>query len=406
MSTAPSDRRPTPVCPHRRRAPYRTWPALFTIGLSAALWMPRAGFAQQASDSIPSSLQNRVEQCLATQHRKHRTVLYGVVVDSLTRSPLAGVTLTLRPAKAARGFPGRKAMSTKTASDGTYLFCGAPQDAEQMLDIIGMGWIRRHDPVDLDRPDPRFKRIDLPLSKPGQRGNLIGKVVDQESGLGVDGAEVRIEPEGLTTSTSGGGTFTFSGLSSGMHRLTIQHLSYGEKTDSVRVFGGRAVDVRIPVAIRPIALEPITVTVAPMGWFRDMEGLYRRMNLGRGYFITRAAIKAQGAPRMTDVLRGIPGVRVKLNRRQGRSTFYVVMRGAHTIDASGVGFTDCPPVFYIDGVKDRTSQDLDAFDPDVISVYDIEAIEVYRGPAEVPPEFIDSDTRCGVVAVWTRRGGD
>ena len=404
MSTASNGRRPTPTCIRRPRAPRGLRLTALAIGLLP--WIPRAGVAQQASDSIPPSLQTRVEKCLSTHRKKHRTVLFGVVVDSVTQSPLSGVTLTLRPAKAARGFPGREAMSTKTERDGTYLFCGAPQKNGQMIDIIGMGWIRRHDPVDLGRPEPVFKRIDLPLSKPGQRGNLIGKVVDQETGLGVNGAEVRIEPEDLTTSTSGGGTFTFSGLSSGMHRLTVQHLSYGEKTDSVRVFGGRAVEVKIPVAMRPIALEPITVTVAPMGWFRDMEGLYRRMNLGRGYFITRSAIKKQGAPRMTDVLRGIPGVRVKLNRRQGRSTFYVVMRGAHTIDASGVGFTDCPPVFYIDGVKDRTSQDLDAFDPDAISVYDIEAIEVYRGPAEVPPQFIDADTRCGVVAVWTRRGGD
>jgi hypothetical protein len=34
----------------------------------------------------------------------------------------------------------------------------------------------------------------------------------------------------------------------------------------------------------------------------------------------------------------------------------------------------------------------------------ITAVEIYRGPAETPGEFLDSDAQCGVVLVWTRRG--
>jgi hypothetical protein len=36
--------------------------------------------------------------------------------------------------------------------------------------------------------------------------------------------------------------------------------------------------------------------------------------------------------------------------------------------------------------------------------YDIEAIEVYRGAAEVPAELSGSTAECGVVAVWLRTG--
>jgi hypothetical protein len=43
---------------------------------------------------------------------------------------------------------------------------------------------------------------------------------------------------------------------------------------------------------------------------------------------------------------------------------------------------------------------------DDIPVDDIEAIEVFRNLAEIPPEFGGPDALCGVVAVWTRRGGD
>ena len=34
----------------------------------------------------------------------------------------------------------------------------------------------------------------------------------------------------------------------------------------------------------------------------------------------------------------------------------------------------------------------------------IEAVEVFRGVSEMPPEFSAPDIRCGAVAIWTRRG--
>jgi hypothetical protein len=41
---------------------------------------------------------------------------------------------------------------------------------------------------------------------------------------------------------------------------------------------------------------------------------------------------------------------------------------------------------------------------EVVSM-DVEAIEVYKGPASIPAQFIDSDTQCGVILIWTKRGG-
>jgi hypothetical protein len=60
----------------------------------------------------------------------------------------------------------------------------------------------------------------------------------------------------------------------------------------------------------------------------------------------------------------------------------------------------CPPAVWVDGVKWR----------DVSSAYtgimgvELEVVEIYNGPAEVPGEFLDSDAGCGAVIVWTRRG--
>lgn len=62
------------------------------------------------------------------------------------------------------------------------------------------------------------------------------------------------------------------------------------------------------------------------------------------------------------------------------------------------GPVDCPPQVYIDGIPW-------AGPIDEITLRDIEGIEVYRGAAEVPAEFAGSNAGCGVIALWSRRGG-
>jgi hypothetical protein len=39
---------------------------------------------------------------------------------------------------------------------------------------------------------------------------------------------------------------------------------------------------------------------------------------------------------------------------------------------------------------------------DIVNPNDIEGIEVYTNPAEVPGEFMTARTNCGVIALWTK----
>ena len=43
---------------------------------------------------------------------------------------------------------------------------------------------------------------------------------------------------------------------------------------------------------------------------------------------------------------------------------------------------------------------------DVVTPASIEGIEIFRGLSTVPAEFLSPDADCGVIAIWTRRGGD
>jgi hypothetical protein len=51
---------------------------------------------------------------------------------------------------------------------------------------------------------------------------------------------------------------------------------------------------------------------------------------------------------------------------------------------------------------------LDWFIDDLVSLPEVEAIEVYRGPSELPAEFhgFYGGGNCGAVVVWTRRNVD
>ncbi|MBV9111159.1 MAG: hypothetical protein JO306_17265, partial [Gemmatimonadetes bacterium] len=57
----------------------------------------------------------------------------------------------------------------------------------------------------------------------------------------------------------------------------------------------------------------------------------------------------------------------------------------------------CVPVLVVDGIPmPGTEMDLE------IAPEDIEGIEVYRGPSEIPPRYIALASPCGLIVVWSR----
>jgi hypothetical protein len=87
----------------------------------------------------------------------------------------------------------------------------------------------------------------------------------------------------------------------------------------------------------------------------------------------------------------MPGVRI-VTDRAGRAML--------RMGRSSMG-RDCPPEFWIDGIR---AQFLGVDD---VPVSDIEALEVYRGPSGLPPEFNSrfTNSQCGAVIIWTRVPG-
>jgi outer membrane receptor for monomeric catechols len=119
-------------------------------------------------------------------------------------------------------------------------------------------------------------------------------------------------------------------------------------------------------------------------WLDQFE---RRRSGSRGTFLTRADIDKRSARSGTDVIRTVPGVRLVAMR--GGAGYQVLM-------TRGAGARACVPNMFVHGMP--YSGMLDDFNAD-----DIEALEIYVGISEIPPE-LDKNGRgiCGAIVVWTR----
>ncbi len=118
----------------------------------------------------------------------------------------------------------------------------------------------------------------------------------------------------------------------------------------------------------------------------------RQTNIG-GVFIDEAMVRRKTASRMTELLRGVPGVTLApIYDDFGGYTYKVVMRGVST-----TGGKYCPIQYYVDG-HPYDIDDIDHF----MSPRSVAAMEVYPGSSHVPEQFKGGGTaRCGVIVIWT-----
>ena len=115
------------------------------------------------------------------------------------------------------------------------------------------------------------------------------------------------------------------------------------------------------------------------------RGFYQRRAAGKGWFITHTDPAMARSRRVSDVLRLAPGVNV-------------IERGSGVLAVSGRSAGQCPLAIFADGAY-TTIRNVDE-----LSLGDLAALEVYRGPAEVPAGFHAPmyDRTCGALLVWSR----
>lgn len=236
---------------------------------------------------------------------------------------------------------------------------------------------------------------------------LEGTILDNETGMPIPGALVEVLDDrrrGLGERLTGeDGAFEFEVQKHGGYLLRAARLGYQKTITPVLWTDGHDyLQVEVRLDPHAILLAPVEITawsaVRPspvLANFRD------RMRSGIGHFFTREDIERIRPIYVSDVVARVPGVRVAGGGIGNRRKIYMSR-------ARGTG-RDCPAQIFIDGFlinrrSKLTGEDFGFTLDDAISPGSVEGIEVYKGLSTVPAQFMNEHSRCGVVAVWTRRG--
>lgn len=307
-------------------------------------------------------------------------VLRGAIVDSVTGIRLGGATVFLSWRPPVDGQPRRT--EAKAASDGSFAFC-LPEG------VIALRLSAEYEgSISAQQPLAGWSQDELRITLEAARSRLSGRVLDHLTGDPVRDATITLVGTQLVQTSRHDGRFAFSPLPVGRYVLRVRHVSFRDFADSVRLGAESNTEVTVRVVAGAIPLPALVVDVRSR--HLDRVGFFERKARGTGEFLTRSQIEAKHPLTGTDVVRGVPGVRV-LALRPGGARSITTGRGS------------CRFRYLVDG--NRMGPD---FEMDEIPPHWIEAVEIYRGPSEVPAQFSSwprsLPAACGVILVWTREG--
>ncbi|MEQ1691534.1 MAG: carboxypeptidase regulatory-like domain-containing protein [Gemmatimonas sp.] len=252
---------------------------------------------------------------------------------------------------------------------------------------------------------PLVALFALPASGLAQKpdGRLTGAVVDRTTSGPISAATVVFLGDGRAITTDSTGTFRFERLPSGILRFLVRAQGFPSFGLVLALAKGEALERRVeldssaataaallaaPVKAEPASgaqALPLVSVAAAASLGPRLVNFERRRKTGSGQYLVRDDIERGGYSSLQDVARGMRGVTVDC--AGGRGCQIRMVRAPMR----------CLPEYVVDDNVDNY------FGP-TIPVRDIEALEVYTGPADVPGEYAGRNAGCGVIVIWTRSG--
>lgn len=372
--------------------PSPRWGALFICTCTGASLAPAAAAQDLDADFIRA-------RCEVVHQIENQSILYGMVVDARSGLPLPGGTVHLEWATASGVSDTTRHEVSAETTEGAYIFCDVPQETRLSAWADGLGG--RSGREDVYFVGGENERRDLSVGLRRMLGGLSGVLRDAESGLPIVGATVRVPDTGESALTDDEGRFRMREVPIGSHEVAIAHLAYGEPALTVVVESGVSTFVEAALEPRPIALEPISVSIERRPQWLETTGFYDRVAQSLGQHVTPEDLRRRSTIRFSEVLRDVPGIDLRP---------VCTPHCYHQIRMAGTTQSGCLPTFYMDGrrmsvrpkPRGNRREPEGLFDLDVIAAgSDVAALEVYRSIAETPPEFYG---RCGSIVIWTKRG--
>ena len=230
------------------------------------------------------------------------------------------------------------------------------------------------------------------------RTALLSGVVTNLSGLPLGKVEVIIVNTDLRAVTNDSGVYEFLAAPASRIRVIARRIGFEPEESRVTLEERKSRQLDFELKGIPELLDSVMVREAG-GNGRMAEFWARRMN-GNGAFITRDEIDRRRPHHASDLLRTVTGVKVTMGESGFERPFISMGRNVvlRTGGRGGSSGSDCRVSYYVDGSYVPSG----TFHMDDMSPLAIEAVEVYRGPAETPAKLRQRDTACGVSLIWTR----
>ena len=225
----------------------------------------------------------------------------------------------------------------------------------------------------------------------------VSGVVEDSVGNPIVGAEIYVTNHPHQTRSGAGGTFRLPGLPSGPLMITARRIGFHPSTVTVHVRPGQSHDLDLTLAVvqaRTFELAAVTIIASqtPVRSVFQAGFFLRKATYPGGTFFDREYILAMNPMYLSDVFRTANGMQ-QVRDRRGQSQWMT------RVNSTGA----CPVRFFIDG--NGVAMNGMSID-DLVRPSEVEGIEIYRGVSTVPAEFsgksVQDDSRCGVVAIWTR----
>lgn len=220
--------------------------------------------------------------------------------------------------------------------------------------------------------------------------DLTGTAVAAGSEAPIAGLEVRLLGTDLRATTEADGRFRIERLEPGTYWMEVNHLGSTSGAVRLRLPAASVLDLKLDIVERLVPVEELKVDVGKRTQRGKLAGFYERRARGFGWFLTREDLDRAPGHFLSTVFRQVPGLRVvPFGTRETGGGYRIFNQRSN-----------CEPVFYLDGA--RLSDGSRSVGGERFLKTDMAAIEIYRGPSEVPPVYRDSRSTCGVILLWTR----
>lgn len=253
------------------------------------------------------------------------------------------------------------------------------------------------------------------FSEPVAAQVLRGTVRADSGDVPIVGAEVLLEGSQWSARSDRAGDFRLEGIIPGSYRLIARAVGYKPLSTQAIIAAGDTIEVDLVLTKLAIELAPLEVTAdKPRHLTAVMRGVEERRSRGLGRFLLREELAKWDHGPVTGALRAVAGLRLVPMPCSGGYAVATTRGGdglaVPPIRCSGINGRNlllqpaCYLSIYLDGVRVWTWSDQVPPDMNKIQAMGIQAIEIYRGPSELPTQYQTTGSACGAVLFWTRTG--